>query len=171
MRIMTPVHVRYMCLFDHPAVALIDAACHGDTAWSRADLRAALCVPGCMGWVATVEDGGGHRGEAVIAYCLYTAHPQYVQLERLAVAPGYWRRGVARQLVERLQAMLRTGRRGRTRLVADVPEGRTPAQLLLRALGFLAVGLLADRSGTTAYRFVYDAVEPAEEAVVRFTDN
>ena len=171
MRVHTPVHVRWMALFDHPAVAAIDSSCHGDTAWTRADLRAALCVPGCVGWVATVEDGGGHRGEAVIAYCLYTTHADHIVLERLAVAPGYWRRGVARQLLQRLQGMLRSDGRGRGRIVADVPEQRLAAQLMLRALGFTAGEVVHNPGGADAYRFVYDAVEPAEEAVVRFTDN
>jgi ribosomal protein S18 acetylase RimI-like enzyme len=62
---------------------------------------------------------------------------QELYLANIAVAPDWRRRGVGRFTLERVEALAR--RLGCARITLDVQERNLAAQLLYRAMGFLAV--------------------------------
>jgi ribosomal protein S18 acetylase RimI-like enzyme len=68
-----------------------------------------------------------------------------VELLDLLVHPDWRRRGVARALLERFAPALPLS--GPFRIEAAVPERNLPAQLLLRATGFVAVKILHGLGG------------------------
>jgi ribosomal protein S18 acetylase RimI-like enzyme len=74
------------------------------------------------------------HGRAV-GYLAYGCHNGEITVARLAVAPGYRRRGVGGQLVHAVKAHLRRGRR-REAAVAVVSEWDVPACRFFAACGF-----------------------------------
>lgn len=125
------VPVRWMIRDDVAAVLSIEAASF-DRGWGAADLLRALRGGGVVGVVA--ESGGDVAG-----FMVYWPRGRTVHVLRMAVGPRFRRRGVGRQLLERLSARLAPS--GRTRIEVEVDERWLGAQLFLRACGFRAVAV------------------------------
>jgi [ribosomal protein S18]-alanine N-acetyltransferase len=151
------VRVRWMIRRDLAEVLAVEHAA-SDYPWSEADLLRRLRRRNVIGMVATARD-------QVVGLMVHAYAEPRIHLLNLAVRPDYSRRGVGRQMVDKLKERL-TGRR--TRVVARVRESATPAQLFLRVAGFRAVdvarGWFRD-TGEDAYLMEYLApATPAAQA-------
>jgi ribosomal-protein-alanine N-acetyltransferase len=148
------VAVRWLIRDDLAAVLAIEAAGF-DRPWGAADLARAL--RGARVAALAAEAAG-----EVAGYVLYAVRGQTVDVLRLAVAPAHRRRGVGRQLLDRLEARLAPS--GPLRLVAEVHERWLDAQSFLRACGCRAVAVrrAADPdTGDDLYVFTRVANRPA----------
>jgi ribosomal-protein-alanine N-acetyltransferase len=99
------------------------------------------------------------EGELIAGFALYTVHRNSIALRRIAVARGFRRRGVGRQMIDQLRARLRA--RGRRTLIVDVPEELDGAHRWLKACGLRAVRVLRREvaAGGDLYRFVCGPAE------------
>ena len=112
----------------------IENALFCDLAWTQEEFVTCLRRPNTVGM--TIENYDCET----IGYMVYELHNRRIQLLNFAVDPGYHRKSVGRQMVEKLFAKLSHQRR--TKIVAEVREGNLDALLFFRAMGFLAVALL-----------------------------
>lgn len=140
--------IRWMIRRDMPEVVDIEWQSF-EYFWTQDDFLRTLRGRNCIGMVH--DDG-----EKVIAFMVYELHPRKLELLNFAVHPNHRRRGVGREMVDRLKSKLASHRR--TRIVVMLREANTPAQLFFAANDFRAVrverGYYED-SGEDAYRFVF----------------
>jgi [ribosomal protein S18]-alanine N-acetyltransferase len=87
------LRVRRAGAADADAVAGLEAQIFGDDAWSRASVSEELSNPSRQALVA-VDDAGAVRG-----YVMVLGVGDVADLQRIAVAPGWRRRGVAGALL------------------------------------------------------------------------
>lgn len=127
------------------ALAQLDGALRGDSAWSCQQFAALLSVD-----KSAVDQSGGTRyrllgayqGGALIAFMVCSTGPFDLEIEMLGVDVRYRRRGIAGALV---RTVIEWGRRsGYERLLLEVREGNDAALSLYARLGF---SLDARRSG------------------------
>jgi ribosomal-protein-alanine N-acetyltransferase len=151
------VQIRWMIKRDMPEVLAIEQASF-DTPWTEEDFLNALKQRNCIGMVAETHD-------QLVGFMVYELHKTQMVLLNLAVHPEFRRRGIGRQLVERLISKLTHQRRDKITL--EVRERNLPAQLFFKALGFQAVRVLREYypdTGEDAYVMQYrlpDAEAPA----------
>jgi len=149
--------IRWMIKRDMPEVLAIEQASF-DTPWTEEDFLNALRQRNCIGMVAETND-------SLVGFVIYELHKQQLLLLNLAVHPQYRRRGVGRQLVERLISKLSQHRRDKITL--EVRERNLPAQLFFKALGFQAVrvlrGYYAD-TGEDAYVMQYRLADTPQQS-------
>jgi [ribosomal protein S18]-alanine N-acetyltransferase len=105
--------------------------------WPR-DAYEAMLYPGCaperIALIAEIAESGSMAGFSVV--CLM---PPEAELEAIAVAAEFQRRGVARQLVQALADELR---RAQVReILLEVRASNQPAQALYRSSGFTVEGV------------------------------
>lgn len=147
-----PVHIRAM-LLDVPDVLDIEQESF-DSPWSEADFIRCLKQRNCMGMVA-------EHAERVVGFMVYEVHKTRLHILNFAVAADVRRRGVGRQMIDKLVGKFSSQRR--TRISLEVRETNLPAQVFFRETGFRATTVLREfyaDSPEDAYVFVYDA--PAE---------
>ena len=113
-----------------PQVAALERICFNQP-WSQALLEQELYNDMVSLVVAEGEDG------TVLGYAAVQAVLDEGSLERIAVAPGFRRQGVAEAL---LGAFLRFGRARLAFLTLEVREHNAPAIALYEKLGFREVG-------------------------------
>lgn len=114
---------------DCDAIAALEEETQIDP-WSPAQVAAAH-VAGNLGWV--VRAGG-----TLVAYALVLVAGDDLELLRIAVAPAFRRRGVARQLIETIVA---EGRRlGMKRVLLEVRASNAAAMACYLRCGFEAIG-------------------------------
>lgn len=143
-----PVRIRWMIKRDMPEVLAIEQASF-DTPWTEEDFLNALRQRNCIGMVAEAQ-------ENLVGFIVYELYKTQVAVLNLAVHPDYRRRGVGRQMVERLISKLTQHRRDKITL--EVRERNLPAQLFFKALGFQAVRVLREYypdTGEDAYVMQY----------------
>ena len=102
------------------------------TPWSRASFSSLIDRDDATLWVAVVE--GAVAGYAVVWYVLQDA-----ELGNLAVAHGWRRRGLGRQLLE--WALAKARERGVEQIFLEVRVSNQLAQRLYERRGFEQVGL------------------------------
>jgi [ribosomal protein S18]-alanine N-acetyltransferase len=170
-----PVHIRWMITRDMPEVMAIEQAGFPEFPWSEEDFRRCLRQRNCIGMVAEakgpvlLDAGEGRDGRAAVpesdinwdvevefiaGFMVYELHKTRLHLMNLAVDPRCQRRGVGRQLVEKLTGKLSFQRR--CRLTLEVRETNLDAQLFFRACGLRAVSVLPgfyEDTPEDAYRF------------------
>lgn len=156
------VHIRGIHHDEWEALAAIEQKSF-DWPWDERDLRKVLHARNVWCQVAEVSDG------QIAGFIVYALARSQLELWNLAVLPQWRRVGIGRRLIARLVEKLRPGRE---RLVADVREKNTGAQLFFRACGFRAVQVIRRpyaEIDEDAYRFVYElpAAVPANR-VARF---
>lgn len=105
--------------------------------------------------VALADDPATRR---VAAYIVYWNVEDEMHILNLAVAPGYRRHGVARQLV--LAGIKRAYKKGAKRGFLEVRASNTAAQKLYSSLGF---------TGSFIRRNYYDS--PVEDAVIMILES
>jgi ribosomal-protein-alanine N-acetyltransferase len=142
------VQIRWMIKRDMPEVLAIEQASF-DIPWTEEDFLNALRQRNCIGMVAESND-------CLVGFVIYELQKHQFMLLNLAVHPQYRRRGVGRQLVERLISKLSQHRRDKITL--EVRERNLTAQLFFKALGFQAVRVLREYypdTGEDAYVMQY----------------
>jgi ribosomal-protein-alanine N-acetyltransferase len=96
---------------------------------------------------------GVFSGAVLAGFAVAVLAPPEAELESVAVAASFQRRGLARALLADLDARLRSARVDT--LLLEVRVSNTPAQALYRSLDFVQIGL---RPGYYA--------DPAEDALI-----
>ncbi|MCS7017245.1 MAG: ribosomal protein S18-alanine N-acetyltransferase [Gemmatales bacterium] len=150
------VQIRWMIKRDMPEVLAIEQASF-DTPWTEEDFLNALRQRNCIGMVAETH-------EQLVGFIVYELQKSQMVMLNLAVHPQFRRRGIGRQLVERLISKLTQQRRDKITL--EVRERNLPAQLFFKALGFHAVRVLREYypdTGEDAYVMQYHLPEPSSQ--------
>lgn len=133
-----------------PEVLAIERESFGHFAWFEDDFIRCLRQRNCICMVA-------EHGERVVGFMVYELHKTKLHVLNFAASPLARRRGVGRQMIEKLAGKLSGDRRDRITL--DVREGNLPAQLFFKAMGFRAVSVLRnfyqeEDTDEDAYHFV-----------------
>jgi ribosomal-protein-alanine N-acetyltransferase len=144
----TKVHIRWLIRRDMDDVLRIEQQCF-PFPWFENDFIVALRHKNCIGMVAESD------GE-VVAYMVYQLFKSRIDILNFAVAPEFSRRGVGRQMAEKLIGKLASQRR--TCLIAMVRERNLSAQLFFKAMGFRWIGTWPgyyEESDEAAYQMRY----------------
>ncbi|HMP06626.1 MAG TPA: ribosomal protein S18-alanine N-acetyltransferase [Lacipirellulaceae bacterium] len=150
------VHIRWMIRRDMPEVLAIERASF-EFPWFEEDFIRCLRQRNCIGMVA-------EHGERVVGFMIYELHKTRLHILNFAVDAAQRRRGVGRQMIDKLVAKLSSQRR--TRITLEVRETNLPAQLFFKSSEFRAVTVLRayyEDSPEDAYLMQYRHV-PAEDA-------
>lgn len=126
--------VRLAALRDMPAVLEIEASSF-EFPWTEDDFGRCLRQRNCIGMVAE-SDG------RVVGYMIYELQSQQLHLLNFAVHPSERRRGVGRQMIEKLVGKLSPT--NRNRMFLEVREKNLPAQQFFRSMGFRARAVLRE---------------------------
>lgn len=147
----TRILVRWMMPKDMPDVCAIDSASY-TFAWSKYLFNATARDAKVVGLIAEVNG-------ITVGYFLFRVTQCNVRVLRLAVAPTYRRRGVARELLH-FRALS-----PKRQILFDVREDHLVAHLFLRGCGFRCVNQfkgIDQVEPVTWYRFVREAMPAAE---------
>src|SRR4051812_49102587 len=120
------LHIRWMIRRDVPFVLDIETRCFRDAVWTEEDFLKVLRQRNVIGLVAEIPG----RDE-IAGFMLYELHPKYMWVQNFAVHPSCHRRGVGRQMVQKLVG--KTSMHRRTSIRADVRETNLAAQLFFRS--------------------------------------
>lgn len=121
------VHCRWHIQRDREDVERLEATL--DRPWDYQDWVEILRHRNVISFVA-------EHGDRVVSAMVYELHPRRIDLVRLAVHADYRRRGVASQMLRKLQSKLESHRR--TSIEAGVDERDLDVLLCLRSCGFAA---------------------------------
>ena len=149
------VHIRWMIRRDMPEVNEIETRSF-EFPWSDEDFIRCLRQRNCIGMVA-------EHSERVVGFMIYELHKTRLHILNFAVASDVRRRGIGRQMMDKLIGKLSSQRR--TRISLEVRETNLAAQVFFRASGFKATSVLHefyDDSPEDAYLMQYCC--QAEEA-------
>lgn len=142
------VHIRWMIRRDMPEVLAIEREVF-EFPWTELEFKRCLRHRAVIGMTA-------EHGERVVGFMVYEFTTTTIVLLNFAVLADERRRGVGRQLVEKLQAKCSPQRR--TRLELEVRESNLAAQVFFRKMGFRARAILRGGyvdSDEDAYRMVW----------------
>lgn len=129
--------IRRAVLRDVAQVAAVERASFADP-WSVETFSAALALRHLRFLVAEEPGQGGGAEPSLVGYVVALVMADEGEIADLAVAPLARRRGVARQLLERVASeLLEEGVRA---LYLEVRESNVGAQALYGSLGFAQVG-------------------------------
>ena len=128
------VHIRWMIRRDMPEVLGIESGSF-EFPWSEDDFIRCLRQRNCIGMVA-------EHDERVAGFMIYELHKTRLHILNFAVHRDFRRRGVGRQMMNKLVGKLSHQRR--TRILLEVRETNLAAQLFFQTNGFRAVSLLRD---------------------------
>lgn len=126
------VHIRWMIRRDMAEVLDIERNSF-EFPWFEEDFIRCLRQRNCIGMVA-------EQGERVVGFMIYELHKTRLHILNFAVASESRRRGVGRQMIEKLVGKLSSQRR--TRITLEVRETNLPAQLFFKSVLFRAVTVL-----------------------------
>ena len=128
------IHIRWMIRRDMPEVLNIEQGSF-EFPWSEDDFIRCLRQRNCIGMVAEHEN-------RIVGFMIYELHKNQLHILNFAVRPDYRRRGVGRQMGDKLVGKLSQQRR--SRIVLEVRETNLAAQIFFRKLGFRAMSVLRD---------------------------
>lgn len=126
------VEVRWAIRLDTTEIVDIERR-SSDRPWSESEFLDAVRQRNQIAMVAV-------RGGRVLGYMVYKIHRESIELLRLVVDIEFRRHRVGEQLVEKLRAKLRPGRR--SRIDASIRETNLGVQLFLRKQGFKATRVI-----------------------------
>jgi ribosomal-protein-alanine N-acetyltransferase len=152
------VHIRWMIRRDMPEVLQMETAAALPTQWNEERFLHALRQRNCIGMVA-------EAGEKVVGFMIYELHKNKLELLRAVVDSEFRRKGVGRQMIDKLISKLSSHRR--TRVCIDVNERLLDAQRFFKAVGMRAVSVLrrADENDDDMFRFVFRMANSTAEEV------
>ena len=167
---MTRAHSLCLIRLDMPEVLAIENEAF-EFRWSEDDFHRQLQQRNTIGMVAESRVGLGagkhaEQGDVVVGFMVYDLEIRSLRVTDFAVAHAWRRKGVGRQMVDKLKAKLTATKRSRIELV--VRERNVAAQLFWRANGFQAVEIVRDYYDDTAedgYRFEWFAGLDADKHV------
>lgn len=138
-----PITVRNVGPFDLGRLARLHRSCF-EEAWSRSDLAHLLAMPGGLGLVARIYDGGivGLDGLRGVGFAICRVVCDESELLTIGVAPQHRRRGVGAALLR--AGMERCLRLGARNMFLEVAVDNLGAQQLYEEHGFERVGLRPD---------------------------
>ena len=110
---------------DVARVTALEAELFGPDAWSEASVQEELTGPGRRAVVAEADEG-------VVGYVVTAPAGDVVDLQRIAVAPPYRRRGLARRLLDAVAPSVP--------LLLEVSAANTGALAFYAAEGFAEIG-------------------------------
>jgi ribosomal-protein-alanine N-acetyltransferase len=154
----TRVLVRWMVRRDLQDVAAIEQSVF-EFPWKEDEFIRCLQQRNCIGMVAEYDN-------RVVGFMVYEAAKTRFHLLNIAVAPEFRRRGIARQMLQKIIGKL--GNQRRNKISLEVRETNLPALFFLRSLGFLATKILRDfyeNTNDDAYLMQYRL--PLEERPAR----
>lgn len=128
------VHIRWMIRRDMPEVLEIERGAF-EFPWFEEEFIRCLRQRNCIGMVA-------EHAERVVGFMIYELHKTRLHILNFAVASDVRRRGVGRQMIEKLVGKLSSQRR--TRISLEVRETNLAAQVFFRSSGFRATSVLHD---------------------------
>jgi ribosomal-protein-alanine N-acetyltransferase len=119
---------------DGPAIARLERTAFGSGAWSDGLVAEGLSgrIPGAVYLVAT-----GPAPDTVLAYAAASLFADVSELQRIAVAPGARRQGLASDLLEHVEREARL--RFSERLLLEVREDNAGACAFYAARGFTEI--------------------------------
>lgn len=126
-----PVHIRWLIRRDMPEVFAIENEAFGLDAWREQEFIDTLRGRNCIGLVA-------EHSERIVGYMLYLLLPRGFEVINFAVHAEFRRRGVGRQMIEKLVGKMS---QKRTRVSAMVRESNLAALNFFKACGLRAVRL------------------------------
>lgn len=133
------VHIRWLIRRDMAEVLEIEGLSF-EFPWSEDDFLRCLRQRNCIGMVAEHDD-------QIAGFMVYELHKTRLHVLNFAVHPLLRRRGVGRQMVDKLAGKLSHQRR--SRLLLEVRERNLDAQLFFRDVGFRAISVLHDHYDDT----------------------
>lgn len=133
------VHIRWLIRRDMPQVLEIEKQSF-ELPWSGQDFVRCLRQRNCIGMVA--EDN-----ERVVGFMVYTLYKTRLHLLNFAVHPSFRRRGIGRQMLDKLVSKLSYER---NRIMLEVRETNLDAQLFFKKSHFRAISVLRDFYEDTA---------------------
>ncbi len=145
------VQIRWMIRRDMPEVAWIEHLSH-EFPWCEEEFVRCLRQRNCIGMVAEYH-------ERIVGFLVYELLNTRLHILNMAVHPDFRRRGIGRQLIEKIITKLSHHRRDKITL--EVRETNLGAQLFFRACGFRATRVLRAYFPDTeedAYWFEYRLV-------------
>jgi [ribosomal protein S18]-alanine N-acetyltransferase len=126
---------------DGPAIAGLELTAFGSDAWSDGLVAEGLSgrIPGALYLVATAsaDDQTEEQPDPVVGYAAASLFADVAELQRIAVAPGARRRGLASHLLERVEQEARL--RYSEKLLLEVREDNAGACAFYAARGFTEV--------------------------------
>ncbi len=128
------VHIRWMIRRDMPEVLDIERASF-EFPWFEEDFIRCLRQRNCIGMVA-------EHAERVVGFMIYELHKTRLHILNFAVGSNLRRRGIGRQMIEKLVGKLSSQRR--TEITLEVRETNLSAQIFFRESGFRATNVLRD---------------------------
>jgi ribosomal-protein-alanine N-acetyltransferase len=128
------IHIRWMIRRDMPEVLDIERLAF-EFPWFEEEFIRCLRQRNCIGMVA-------EHAERVVGFMIYELHKTRLHILNFAVAADLRRRGIGRQMIEKLIGKLSSQRR--TRITLEVRETNVAAQLFFREAGFRATSVLHD---------------------------
>ena len=128
------VHIRWMIRRDMSDVLDIETGSF-EFPWSEQDFIRCLRQRNCIGMVA-------EHDEHVVGFMVYELHKDQLHILNFAVHQDYRRRGIGRQMAQKLISKLSNQRRNR--ILLEVRETNLEAQLFFRRMEFRAVSVLRD---------------------------
>ena len=137
------VHIRWMIRRDMAEVLAVENHSF-EFPWTEDDFIRCLRQRNCIGMVAEYD-------EQVVGFMIYELHKNRLHILNFSVHEGFRRRGVGRQMVDKLFGKLSQQRRNH--ILLEVRETNLAAQLFFRNMGFRAIRVLRD--------FYDDTVEDA----------
>ena len=152
------VHIRWMIRRDMAEVLDIESQSF-EFPWSEDDFIRCLRQRNCIGMVA-------EQDERLVGFMIYELHKTRLHILNFAVSDDAARRGVGRQMIDKLISKLSSQRR--TRITLEVRETNLDAQLFFRDCGFRAVSVLRDYYDDTpedAYLMQY-RYQPSEAEMI-----
>lgn len=146
--------VRWLIRRDMPEVMGIERSSF-PLPWDDEDFLICLRTRNCIGMVAEVDC-------KVVGFMIYELHDGSIRILNFAVSPKFRRRGVGRQMIQRLRDKLSKQRRRNVDLV--LRESNLTGQLFFRAVGFRATYVDREHyedTGEDGYHFRYTLSSPA----------
>jgi ribosomal-protein-alanine N-acetyltransferase len=128
------VHIRWMIRRDMPEVLDIERASF-EFPWFEEDFIRCLRQRNCIGMVA-------EHAERVVGFMIYELHKTRLHILNFAVANNLRRRGVGRQMIDKLVGKPSSQRR--TEITLEVRETNLAAQIFFRESSFRATSVLRD---------------------------
>ncbi len=128
------VHIRWMIRRDMADVLGIEDHSF-EFPWSEEDFVHCLRQRNCIGMVAECEG-------RVVGFMIYELHKNRLHILNFAVHRNFRRRGIGKEMANKLLGKLSNQRR--SRILLEVRETNLCAQVFFRAAGFRAVGVLRD---------------------------